>query len=187
MFEQTKQDDPDSDLKTASTDPSAQAAVGSLISAVPLLVSRSLRQFELASSLLVALSCHLTARSTHEVTADALLAAGAVRPEPLDVLDVLNEDSSNDSHDDSGVAAQRGSSDPEGYECASSPTTQILEADLGVPDYDSLAASQVVPRLAMLATSDLQSILAYEQAHRRRQTIMNRVTELLDSKAPESE
>ena len=64
---------------------------------------------------------------------------------------------------------------------------QVLESELGVPDYDSLAASQVVPRLAMLSAVDLQAIVDYELAHRRRQTILNRALELLDSNSDESE
>ena len=53
------------------------------------------------------------------------------------------------------------------------------EAELPVQDYDSLAASQVVPRLATLATDELLAVQAYESAHRNRQTILNRVAQLL--------
>lgn len=183
MVDKMRQDDSRDDLNTAS---SPQETAASLISAVPLLVGRSIRQVELATSLLVALTCHVTARSNHEVTADALLAAGPVQPEPFDVLDVLKVDSSDPSS--VGVVPALKASSPRMEHASASPAgEQILEADLGVPGYDSLAASQVVPRLAMLATADLQAILAYEQAHRRRQTIMNRVSELLDFKVTDSE
>jgi hypothetical protein len=50
--------------------------------------------------------------------------------------------------------------------------------DLAIPDYDSLAASQVVPRLASLSVEELADVEAYEQAHRARQTILNRVRQL---------
>jgi hypothetical protein len=53
------------------------------------------------------------------------------------------------------------------------------ESELPIQDYDSLAASQVVPRLATLATDDLRAVQAYESATRRRQTILNRVAQLL--------
>lgn len=51
--------------------------------------------------------------------------------------------------------------------------------ELPVPEYDSLAASQVVPRLATLDRADLELVGAYERAHRNRQTILHRVAQLL--------
>jgi hypothetical protein len=53
------------------------------------------------------------------------------------------------------------------------------EGDLAIQDYDSLAASQVVPRLATLGAEELRSVQAYEAATRHRQTILNRVAQLL--------
>jgi hypothetical protein len=50
---------------------------------------------------------------------------------------------------------------------------------LGIPDYDSLAASQVVPRLAALTSEELAAVRAYEVAHRGRRTILSRVDQLL--------
>ena len=52
---------------------------------------------------------------------------------------------------------------------------------LGIPDYDSLSASQVVSRLRGLATSDLDAVKAYESATRARKTILNRITQLQKS------
>lgn len=49
---------------------------------------------------------------------------------------------------------------------------------LAIPGYDSLAASQVVPRLAGLSAEELAAVHAYESAHRARQTILNRVRQL---------
>ena len=43
---------------------------------------------------------------------------------------------------------------------------------LAIPDYDSLAASQVVPRLAGLTADELEAVRAYEAAHRARRTIL---------------
>jgi hypothetical protein len=51
-------------------------------------------------------------------------------------------------------------------------------ADLAIPDYDSLAASQVVPRLRALATDELEAVRAYEAAGRGRKTILNRIAQL---------
>lgn len=51
-------------------------------------------------------------------------------------------------------------------------------ADLAIPDYDSLAASQVVPRLRALAPDELEAVRTYEAAGRSRKTILNRVAQL---------
>ncbi|CAN5747497.1 hypothetical protein BH24ACT3_BH24ACT3_08440 [soil metagenome] len=51
-------------------------------------------------------------------------------------------------------------------------------ATLAIPDYDSLAASQVVPRMAGLATEELEAVRAYESAKRGRKTILNRIDQL---------
>jgi hypothetical protein len=49
---------------------------------------------------------------------------------------------------------------------------------LAIPGYDSLAASQVVPRLAGLSPEELTAVGAYETAHRARRTILTRVRQL---------
>jgi hypothetical protein len=51
-------------------------------------------------------------------------------------------------------------------------------ADLAIPGYDSLSASQVVQRLAGLSREELSAVGAYEQAHRGRRTILNRIDQL---------
>lgn len=50
--------------------------------------------------------------------------------------------------------------------------------ELAIPDYDSLAASQVVPRLRALDDDELEAVRRYEAAHRGRKTILNRVAQL---------
>jgi len=50
---------------------------------------------------------------------------------------------------------------------------------LGIPGYDSLSASQVVQRLGGLSPAELEAIRDHERAHRHRQTILNRVEQLL--------
>ncbi len=52
---------------------------------------------------------------------------------------------------------------------------------LAIPDYDSLAASQVVPRLAGLTAAELEAVRQYEAAHRARRTILGRVAQLQQS------
>jgi hypothetical protein len=49
---------------------------------------------------------------------------------------------------------------------------------LAIPDYDLLSASQVVPRLAGLASDDLEAVRRYESAHRGRKTILARIAQL---------
>ncbi len=53
--------------------------------------------------------------------------------------------------------------------------------ELPIPSYDSLSASQVVPRLASLESDDLELIRRYEAAGRARRTILNRVAQLQDA------
>jgi hypothetical protein len=55
-----------------------------------------------------------------------------------------------------------------------SPTSE----DLAIAGYDSLAASQIVARLATLSPDELEAIRAYESATRRRQTILVRISQL---------
>jgi hypothetical protein len=50
--------------------------------------------------------------------------------------------------------------------------------DLAIPGYDSLSASQVVPRLAGLSREELEAVRAYEASTRGRKTILNRVAQL---------
>jgi hypothetical protein len=52
---------------------------------------------------------------------------------------------------------------------------------LAIPDYDSLAASQVIPRLAGLTADELEAVRSYEAAHRARRTILGRVAQLQQS------
>jgi hypothetical protein len=51
-------------------------------------------------------------------------------------------------------------------------------ATLAIPDYDSLSASQVVPRLEGLATHELDAVRQYEIANRGRKTILNKIAQL---------
>ncbi len=51
-------------------------------------------------------------------------------------------------------------------------------ADLAIPGYDALSASQVVQRLAGLAPSELEQVRAYEAAKRGRKTVLTKITQL---------
>lgn len=50
--------------------------------------------------------------------------------------------------------------------------------DLAIPGYDSLSASQVLPRLDGLAPLELEAVRAYEAGHRGRKTILGRIGQL---------
>ncbi|MCL5948510.1 MAG: hypothetical protein M1420_05055 [Actinobacteria bacterium] len=52
--------------------------------------------------------------------------------------------------------------------------------NLAIPGYDNLAASQVIRRLTNLSREELDKIHDYESHTRRRQTILNRITQLLE-------
>ncbi len=51
----------------------------------------------------------------------------------------------------------------------------IAEEDLAIPSYDSLAASQVVPRLGGLTSIELEAVRRYELAHRGRRTVLGKI------------
>lgn len=167
------------------------AALEELLRSVPRLVERTLHQAELARSLATHLPCVgglLGARRTPE-------APGTVAPEQLGVLDLFDDEA--DAPGAAGPSATTTAPEagdipetitpvttaPETTDPETIPldTAAVAEADLAVPDYDSLAASQVVPRLAMLSPEDLRDVLVYEQSHRHRQTILNRVAQLLEA------
>ena len=50
--------------------------------------------------------------------------------------------------------------------------------ELAIPDYDSLSASQVLPRLSGLSPSELEAVRAHEATHRGRKTILSKVAQL---------
>lgn len=50
---------------------------------------------------------------------------------------------------------------------------------LAIPGYDTLSASQVVPRLEGLTPAELDAVGAYERATRGRKTVLTRIDQLL--------
>lgn len=55
---------------------------------------------------------------------------------------------------------------------------EIDPETLAIPDYDSLSASQVVPRLESLGGDELETIRRYELGTRGRKTILNKIAQL---------
>ena len=52
------------------------------------------------------------------------------------------------------------------------------DTHLAIPDYDSLSAFQVMPRLEALDPSDLDAVREYEESTRGRRTILNKIAQL---------
>lgn len=87
-------------------------------------------------------------------------------------------------------AADTDSAAPEGVPATVEPT-DVVEAlpapqrraqacaDLAIPEYEALSASQVVRRLDGLGPSELEAIYEHELATRRRRTILHRTQQLL--------
>jgi hypothetical protein len=83
-----------------------------------------------------------------------------------------------------GKASTNGSAaiiDAEVVDTPAPPTSGPEAASLAITDYDSLSASQVLPRLSGLSSDELEAVRAYEDAHRGRKTILNRATQLQQS------
>lgn len=62
-----------------------------------------------------------------------------------------------------------------------SSRASVAAGALPISDYDSLAASQVIPRLAGLSEAELDAVEAYERANRGRKTILGKVAQLREA------
>ena len=62
---------------------------------------------------------------------------------------------------------------------APAPVAGARPADLPIEDYESLAASHVVDRLATLTPAELREVEAFEIGHRGRRTVLGRIEQLL--------
>lgn len=63
------------------------------------------------------------------------------------------------------------------------PGTMPQASELAIPDYDSLAAAQVVQRLAGLSADEVEAVGVYEAATRKRRTILSKTRQLLDAES----
>lgn len=96
------------------------------------------------------------------------------RPTSVPGAPPLTPSSSNGTGGDS---ADRSAS-PQSDAVAPAPEAAPSVEDLAIPGYDSLSASQVVQRLAGLASEELEAVRIYEAATRGRRTILARVSQL---------
>ena len=153
-----------------------EVVLDEVLHVVPRLIERTQAQVDLARRLAGHLPCLgglLGGRPS-----PAADTTGVEPAAPVDVLQVvaLRDDEGDDTADE----ASEGAGPAAGADAAVEPAAADVptESELPVPDYDSLAASQVVPRLAALSTDELATVGAYERAHRNRQTILNKVKQL---------
>ena len=84
-----------------------------------------------------------------------------------------------------GAKANRSTPATSAPEEAAAPVTKAEPAvpqvdvdELAIAAYDSLAASHVIPRLAGLASDELELVRRYESTHRSRKTILGRIAQL---------
>ena len=61
---------------------------------------------------------------------------------------------------------------------AAAPEASADVSELAIPGYDTLSASQVVPRLEGLSEEELEAVRVYEEAHRARKTVLTRIDQL---------
>lgn len=132
--------------------------VAEVLQVVPRLITRTRHQAEVVATLAGLLPCRGTTTPGDAPPAEPHESVG------IDVLTLLESEPAAEVDDPSAA-----------------PLAAPAEADLPLQDYDSLAASQVVPRLATMSEAELLAVQAYEQAHRRRQTILNRIAQRLSA------
>ena len=97
-------------------------------------------------------------------------AAEKGRHEVVKLVDDIRPDSSDD-HIGQDEPAER---DEHG---AHEPAAVTLDVDV-IDDYDGLSAADVLPHLERLTKSELDHVLHYEQDHRARATVINRIRQL---------
>jgi hypothetical protein len=74
--------------------------------------------------------------------------------------------------------ASDGRGAPAAVAAAGPAAPEVTAAELAIPGYDSLSASQVMPRLESLSEPELELVRRYENAHRGRRTILNKIVQL---------
>ena len=113
---------------------------------------------------------------------EANKAFGKAREQALTTLEQLagfNAPSGNGkSRPSNGSAPVSAAIEVEVVDTPAVPTSGPGAALLAIPDYDSLSASQVLPRLQGLEAAELEAVREYESEHRGRKTILNRITQL---------
>ena len=102
----------------------------------------------------------------------SVLRSGAISPRPA-------RSANRSSREDEGPAPLH-----EAAPAPREPARRMPAAPdgLGIPGYESLAATQVVSRLAGLTPVQLEAVKAYESSTRARRTILGRIAQLQSGK-----
>lgn len=139
------------------------------VAAVPRAVDRTQAQIEIARRVLAVLPC----AACHDRATDGADPDGGSTAAVIPIREAAG--GTRGTPDGPSAEAEQGVPLP----AEEAPALDAPDVgSLAIPDYDSLAASQVVPRLASLDGAELSDVGAYEQAHRGRRTILNRVRQL---------
>ncbi len=102
--------------------------------------------------------------------------ADAQAPDELESAARPSEQSSGASSDEiAEAAAHTNTTETTGPQTIA---TSRPAHDLPIPAYDTLAASQVVERLASLTPDELEAVRKHEAATRRRRTVLHRIAQL---------
>jgi hypothetical protein len=176
------------------------APVGLALSArdlVPNLIERGRRQIDpqVGAARMVGQMAVSQGRSQAEKVVERAVASAQATLEQLGVLDRSGAAAPEPSPAPSSPAASSSAASGRSPASAASPPSDgptvapaappvpragsgPAAAGLAIPDYDSLSASQVLPRLSSLSHDELQAVQAYEDDHRSRKTILNKIAQL---------
>ena len=102
------------------------------------------------------------------------------------VLQRLREQQGGGDRPGAGDRPANGHVPPSAPPTATSTPTSTASAttdagDLAIPGYDTLSASQVLPRLEGLSPGELEAVRVYEEATRARKTVLTRIDQLRGS------
>ena len=147
----------------------ARDLAGELTDAVPRLVRRSKDQFSALSTL-----------------ADKLPCAGIVGDRPDEPANQPSAPVSPVANIMSAPSARKGPAPKKATAKKATARKAPAKKDqtsapghpLGIASYDSLAASQVIPRLDALSPAELEAVRSYEVGARNRRTILGRIAQL---------
>jgi len=103
--------------------------------------------------------------------------------EPVQLLRSLIELITGAPTANDGTAAPVAASPAAPDESVTGPSAPAA-AQLPIEEYESLAASHVVARLANLDPSELREVRRFEVAHRGRRTVLGRIDQLLGATTP---
>jgi hypothetical protein len=77
-----------------------------------------------------------------------------------------------------GTSGSRSARAVSGADAAEEPAADAGPPALAIPGYDTLSASQVIPRLDALRPDELEAVRRHEADHRARRTILSRIAQL---------